>query len=722
MKKSGAARLKESKERKREKVRERVRRFRERQREEIPSDGNTAGSSTFRNRTARKRAVDKVKVALPVTPEKRVEVVSAVLESPTIRQFLVSKGVVSSSEQRKKAEMHDAMLKGAGSLLSEVKQSRSNDSRAAVQMGLSLICGETVTDNKLQTSVAKSLGINRRRIAMSAIHRAQVLCDKSIGWSLVKRRRRSDAISEEHSKLAYDFWASPGISRPTGNKRDIACERVRPNDYCEHEKHILEKNQNEIYDEFKQKYPDIKMRQRSFESCKPFFVVPARPADRNSCCCRAHVEIRMLFAACMKFRKTVINDGQAAEYPVYDHLNDAVNVTLCAKVDGDTYYAKECCDRECDKCGVHLLRLLEEEESMDESGQKVKWERFDYVTMGEKRKLQLVVKSTSPGEMFNYFKSLLSKFPSHQRRAKWQNEQMKTLIENLPPGHVCCVHDYSENYTCQHQDQIQSLYFGQTQASIHVTVLHRHPVNETVNDDSQGKVTEHLFVISPDLKHDHHSVHHCRTLVAQYLKSIDYKVKVMHEWTDGCSAQYESRHCMGDVSFSETDFGFPTIRNYFETSHAKGPQDGAGANLKSKADMAVIRRQHIIQNASDLYNFANDNLQLPLAGVSLSRRVFFYVENSDRNRPHRQFKEVKGNRAIHSILARGQGRHLEIRDLSCYCEQCLIGDYDHCVNTAHVNAWQEHVLELEEFSLTNLKSWKGPSKTPGTRAIRLGQR
>ena len=187
-----------------------------------------------------------MKVALPVTPEKRVEVVSAVLESPTIRQAVVSKGVISSLEQCKKAEMHDAMVKDVGSLLTEVKQGQSNDSRAAVQMGLSLICGDTVTESKLQTSVAKSLCINRRRIAMSAILQAQVLCDKSIGWSLVKWRRRSDTISEEHSKLACNFWASPGISRPTGNKRDISHERVGPNDYCEHEKHILEKNQNEI--------------------------------------------------------------------------------------------------------------------------------------------------------------------------------------------------------------------------------------------------------------------------------------------------------------------------------------------------------------------------------------------------------------------------------------------------------------------------------------------
>ena len=41
---------------------------------------------------------------------------------------------------------------------------------------------------------------------------------------------------------------------------------------------------------------------------------------------------------------------------------------------------------------------------------------------------------------------------------------------------------------------------------------------------------------------------------------------------------------MGDVSFSVTDFGFFTIQNYYETSHTKGPQDGAGANLKHKAD------------------------------------------------------------------------------------------------------------------------------------------
>lgn len=147
----------------------------------------------------------------------------------------------------------------------------------------------------------------------------------------------------------------------------------------------------------------------------------------------------------------------------------------------------------------------------------------------------------------------------------------------------------------QRQDQLQLPYFSQTQASIHITILHRHAMlsvdGEDSTEDDPIVVTEHLFVISPDCKHNHHSVHEVGSLVAGYLNEINCPVTVMHKFTDGCSAQYKSRHCMGDVSHSAADFGFTTIRNFFETSHVKGPQDGAGANLKHKADIAVIKRQ-----------------------------------------------------------------------------------------------------------------------------------
>ena len=76
--------------------------------------------------------------------------------------------------------------------------------------------------------------------------------------------------------------------------------------------------------------------------------------------------------------------------------------------------------------------------------------------------------------------------------------------------------------------------------------------------------------------------------------------------------------------------------------------------------MAVIRRQKVIQNAADLFEFAQENLSVPSEKANLSRRIFFYVEQHDRKRPCRHFKEVKGNRAIHSILASGESKRLQL--------------------------------------------------------------
>lgn len=297
--------------------------------------------------------------------------------------------------------------------------------------------------------------------------------------------------------------------------------------------------------------------------------------------------------------------------------------TLCENL-GNEFHKLECLQRCCQNIGTQKFQFLQEESAQTNVFGTVKWQKFDYVEIGEKRRLQLVEMETFPGEMVFTFTELLQTFVAHRFCTKWQHEHLQNLLDNLPLRHICCSHDYSENYACQHQDQIQSLYYGQTQASVRVTVLHRHALphidNEESSEDDPQVITEHLFTISPDLRHDPHSVQGCRNKVVNYLKDIDYSVDIMHKWTDGCSA-HKSRHCMGDVSFSINDFGFPTVRNYFETSHGKGPQDGVGANLKHKADMAVIRHEVVIQNANDLFDF-NDNCQRG-SSLKLSLRDVF---------------------------------------------------------------------------------------------------
>ena len=85
---------------------------------------------------------------------------------------------------------------------------------------------------------------------------------------------------------------------------------------------------------------------------------------------------------------------------------------------------------------------------------------------------------------------------------------MKDCIDHLPHEHACCIHSYSENYSSTSQDQLQSQYFSQSQASVHITILHRHDLKDVGGVESTIEdpiiIPEHIFVISPDTKHDNH--------------------------------------------------------------------------------------------------------------------------------------------------------------------------------------------------------------------------
>jgi len=60
-------------------------------------------------------------------------------------------------------------------------------------------------------------------------------------------------------------------------------------------------------------------------------------------------------------------------------------------------------------------------------------------------------------------------------------------------------------------------------------------------------VNEQVFVIGPDLDHDRFFTRYVQTEISNYLQSISADIEVMHEFTDGCSAQYKSRDCMDNV-------------------------------------------------------------------------------------------------------------------------------------------------------------------------------
>ncbi|XP_044165992.1 uncharacterized protein LOC114951811 [Acropora millepora] len=274
----------------------------------------------------------------------------------------------------------------------------------------------------------------------------------------------------------------------------------------------------------------------------------------------------------------------------------------------DAYHKMACLERRCVQCGVHLMELLPEEASNEGA---VIWSRYEYVSTEkflangqEEKKLALVTKETPPSQMIGYFKDLKD-YPLHSFMAKWQREQLDTLLEYLPLDHVVAIHDYSEGYTCRSQDETQSEYFDVAKVSLHVTILYRHSTEKNDGIESTEEnpevVKEHVFVISDDVIQDNNSVHEVQELLNTYItKDLGQQITVLHEFTDGCLVQYKSRHCLGDLSCCVADFGYKIQRNFFETSHAKDEQDAAGSHVKQKVTQAVLRRTAAIKSAKDV--------------------------------------------------------------------------------------------------------------------------
>ena len=164
--------------------------------------------------------------------------------------------------------------------------------------------------------------------------------------------------------------------------------------------------------------------------------------------------------------------------------------------------------------------------------------------------------------------------------------------------------------------------------------MHNPDENE-INVDGPRIIKEHIFALTDDVTQDHHAVVHIQKLTSNYLTNdLKLNIEKIHEFTDGCAGQYKSCHCLWcHVSCSLTNLGYVVQRNYFATSHAKGEQDAAGANVKQKATTAVLRRSAIIRNAKEMSHYLTKEFSKPSPSsfpsrqksVDLNQRIFFYI-------------------------------------------------------------------------------------------------
>jgi len=116
-----------------------------------------------------------------------------------------------------------------------------------------------------------------------------------------------------------------------------------------------------------------------------------------------------------------------------------------------------------------LQERLELDWTTDETMQWYKWEGIQVTDdkLKVKRVTSCVSKTTNVQEFLSELQDDVKKYTPHIFRANWQHKQLQSCLQNLQPGQLVMLMDFSENYRCRFQNESQNAYFDQQQVTVH---------------------------------------------------------------------------------------------------------------------------------------------------------------------------------------------------------------------------------------------------------------
>ena len=116
-----------------------------------------------------------------------------------------------------------------------------------------------------------------------------------------------------------------------------------------------------------------------------------------------------------------------------------------------------------------------------------------------------------------------------------QSKCFECKIEHLQADEAVVQVDFSENYTCQQQDEVQTAHWNQEQVTIfHVAIW-------TISDDQSQKTGSSQVFITDDKNYDKKAVAVFIDRVLQMLVSDQGpKLKHVYVFSDGPSSQFKN--------------------------------------------------------------------------------------------------------------------------------------------------------------------------------------
>ncbi len=638
-----------------------------------PQYASTADLGMQGPKSTERRKLSRLKKTLPQTPLKKAWMIERISESPRTAQILEGRGVLLTPASRLNLKRSEGIL---GTIRQRLFQAKPRGGCASDRL-----------------KAYKSIRDAMKGAPYGSFTRKyfQIRCDMKIRkanwWEIKGRKKRKDRLSEAVKEQVQQFFLQPEISREMPGKSEVVIVKGEGGQKTAVTKHNMSMTLEQAYMKFTETYPDTKIGRTAFKKLKPHNVKIVTETSRRTCLCTTCCCLSLKLEAIRKFVAVIQAPAEGLKKVSKMTKTEMHDAILCPHED-ETLPKLSCVNRSCTTCANKPAELLQPlNDYKDELLKWYVWEHVWVMKKGDKKRIMSCVEKNTTVSVF--LEALLSDFrvySSHIFRANWQHTQLSKCIASLHPNEIIMLMDYSENYRCVFQNEIQTGFFDQAQVTIHPAMTYY------LEDDHLVKHA--LIGISEDTRHDAHLTKKFETGVLDILMKQPglADLQSIIEWTDGCSAQYKCQVSVADITSSTIDL----TRNYFETSHGKSPCDGLGSIVKNTCLHAITSGSTVLGNAQAVFQFCNEKLshegkqRIKADGkVEVSKWDFFYVDD-DVDHDSADAFPLKGIRQFHSLKNVPGTNQIMSRLLSWYCTACFSGKREDCQNNSWVGEWQYH--------------------------------
>ena len=457
---------------------------------------------------------------------------------------------------------------------------------------------------------------------------------KEMGIIAMPNRIEGKKIAQEMMDSVIKVYCDDEFSRTLPGKKDFVS--VSKNQHMP--KRLILCNLKELYAAYKaNNITSKKVSFSKFASLRPKWCISVGAKGTHSVCvCTIHQNTKLMLDAAN----------------LDSHYKELVDMIVCDE------HSKECMVHRCRKCpGIESLHFYltgiftrnkdqnESENDDDSDDDEELKEMITYKQWTTTDRSELISQTATLEEFIDEMCDKLDRLTVHSYIAKSQATYLKGLKSAIGMEEVIVLGDFAENYKFLIQDEIQSYHWNQRQCTLHPIVLY-YKCNESAEVSSKS-----LCVISDDLEHDVNMVYAVITETINCIKeTISSDIKLVHYFTDGCTAQYKNCKNFWNLCHHEQDFGMQGQWNFFATSHGKSPCDGIGGTVKRLTARASLQRpsQEQILTADDMFAFCQQEIK----GID-----FKLIRKDDVDETRKKLKSrlelaktIPGTRSYHQFI------------------------------------------------------------------------